>query len=277
MAFCFPTKEVAAGWHWWTQPSRATCYADVFIFCCRRLDLFTSKALQPWKPFLSSHLQISRQCATLLHFPQETHCLTFPDLPKFSVDLFVYGAFPPGTYPLNLFYLSFFHLCNRYPQLSVFKKAHPDLPRKPSKDDSKLCKTISSLEPPAQRPRIMTQRYSVALGVGAGAAAALLSPRCDFRSTLEVGICQSWPIPGGFSKAGPGGFVEPKIAGWTGKMMIDSDRSLDFRNYHLFRSFQRNLDLISQCGATDYKLVYNPHRPITVTSSIYHKPKSCSS
>lgn len=57
---------------------------------------------------------------------------------------------------------------------------------KPSKDDSKLCKTISSLEPPAQRPRIMTQRYSVALGVGAGAAAALLSPRCDFRSTLEA-------------------------------------------------------------------------------------------
>jgi len=53
----------------------------------------------------------------------------------------------------------------------------------------------------------MTQRYSVALGVGAGAAAALLSPRCDFRSTLEVGICQPWPIPGGFSKAGPGGFV----------------------------------------------------------------------
>ena len=59
--------------------------------------------------------------------------------------------------------------------------------------------------------------------------------------------------------------------------MIDSDRSLDFRNYPLFRSFQRNLDLISQCGATDYKFVYNPHRPITVTSSIYHKPKSCSS
>ena len=104
----------------------------------------------------------------------------------------------------HLFYLSFFHLCNRYLQFSVFKKAHPDLPRKPSKDDSKLCKTISSLEPTAQPPRIMTQRgASVALGVGA--TAALLSPRCDFRS-LEVGSVSHGPFLVDF-QVGPGGFV----------------------------------------------------------------------
>lgn len=67
------------------------------------------------------------------------------------------------------------------------------------KDDSKLCKTISS-EPKAQRPRIMTQRYSVALGVGASSsgaaatAAALLSPRCDFRSPLEAAGTSPVPI-----------------------------------------------------------------------------------